>query len=227
MIEARRKVLRALDAWFESLPEFLPADALQEAPCTDASPEKELLRLPSDFDEEARHRLGLIPLSRIEFQLRCGQLHDALNKLRNALGLKSFLVRCKYHLASGQGALLRSETEIERAGRQVQKWIEVYKRGWCALNALNTDQGVLSKDHPSLQLQELHDTDCIILSEWLDEHRFWREQGEMAEGAAADKGRGRRELPWFWKIQFESPVDEDGEVGDAVKDWANDGELLM
>jgi len=32
-------------------------------------------------------------------------------------------------------------------------------------------------------------------------------------------------LPWFWKIQFDSPVDEDGELGEAVKDWANDSEL--
>ena len=49
-MESRRKLAKSLDAWFEALPDFLPSDALQEALRSDTSPEKEILRLPSDFD---------------------------------------------------------------------------------------------------------------------------------------------------------------------------------
>lgn len=50
IMESRRKLAKSLDAWFEALPDFLPSDALQEALRSDTSPEKEILRLPSDFD---------------------------------------------------------------------------------------------------------------------------------------------------------------------------------
>ena len=167
-------------------------------------------------------------MGNIEFQLRLGQLHDTLGKLCSALGLKSFLVRRKYQVASGQGALLRSETEIHRAGCQVKKWKEVYSRGWRALNELKADQIDFPDTHPSKQLQELKDSDCVMLSEWLDEHRFWHDQGEMAESAAAEKGKGKRELPWFWRMQFERPEgEEDDGVGEAVQSWANDGESVL
>jgi len=133
-------------------------------------------------------------------------------------------VRRKYNLSSGQGALLRSETEIDRASRQVQKWKEVYQRGWRALRNLEADQEDLSVDHPSKQLLALRDEDCIMLSEWLDDHQFWREGGEMAAAAAEAKGGGRKELPWFWKMQFQAPEMAD-EVSETVMNWANDGEL--
>jgi len=170
--EARRKVSKSLDTWFDSLPDLLPADALEEAPQNDTSPEKEKLQLPSDFSAEARTRLGLITLARVEYQLRCEQLYDALEKLRGTLGLKSFLIRRKYKLASEQGALLRSETEIDRVGRQVLKWKEVYQRGWRALKELEGSRGELMADDPGKLLLELRDADCVMLSDWLDEHRF-------------------------------------------------------
>jgi len=224
LAEARRKLSKSLDTWFESLPDFLPADALQEAPRHDTSPDKERLQLPSDFSAEARERLGLISLARIEYQLRCGQLYDILERLRGALGLKSFLIRRKYRLASGQGALLRSETEIDRAGRQVRKWKEVYQRGWRALKELEGSQGTLADDDQGKPLLELRESDCVMLSDWLDDHRFWRQEGEMAEAAAGSKGGGRKELPWFWKMQFKAPDHRDDEVGEVVANWANDGE---
>jgi len=199
---------------------------LQESPRSDTSPEKEKLQLPSDFSAEARERLGLVSLADIEYQLRCGQLYDALEKLRGALGLKSFLVRRKYKLASGQGALLRSETEIERAGRQVRKWKDVYQRGWRALKALEQGRADPTAADPGKPLLELQDAECIMLSDWLDEHRFWRQEGEMAEATAAAKGGGRKELPWFWKMQFKTTDQEDDEVGEVVANWANDGERL-
>ena len=221
--EARRKIAKALDTWFAMIPEFIPADALQESMGNDLSPERELLRLPSDFNFEARERLGLQDLAKTEYQLRLGQAHDALQKLRSALGLKSFLVRRKYRLASGQGPLLRSNTEIDHASRQVQKWQEVYKRAYTALTNLRQIGKETAMEDAWSCLQELQDTDCIMLSEWMENHKFWKEKGERAEAAAAQKGQGRQELPWFWKFQFKGKKDGSDLIDKTVEDWATDG----
>ncbi|KIJ52305.1 hypothetical protein M422DRAFT_776014 [Sphaerobolus stellatus SS14] len=166
-----------------------------------------------------RERLGLQSLARTEYQLRIGQAHDALQKLRNALGLKSFLIRRKYRLASSQEVLTRSESEIDRAARQVKKWQEVYNRTWNALKELREGSADMGMENAWAQLRGLKDEDCIMLSEWLEEHRFWKEQGEIAEAAAAEKGKGRRELPRFWKIQFKTQEDRDV-IDETVEEWA-------
>jgi len=226
-LEARRKVARGLETWFAALPDFLPSDALQEAIRSDTTPEKEILRLPSDFSDEARARLGLDTLARIEFELRCGQLYDALAKLRQALGLKSFLVRRKHHTANTQGPLLRSESEVERAGRHVRKWVEVYQRGWNALNILKGSADRWAADSSWKQLQELKESDCVMLSKWMDDHRVWRERGEIAEAVAAEKGQGKIELPWIWKMQFQVNEGDRDELEDVVNKWSTDGKFTL
>jgi len=225
-VEAQRKVAKALDTWFDNISDFMPAEVLEELPRAETPPEKEILGLPSDFPYSARTRLGLDTLTKTELCLRIGQLHDALGKLRNALGLKSFLVRQKKRLASGQGPLLRSETEISRAGRQVQKWKVVYQRGWEALTRLREGSESFGMEIQLRPLRELRDEDCIMLSEWLDDHRLWRERGEIAEVEAREKGGGRRELPWFWKTQFENGEDT-GMLLTTVQTWTEDGEWYI
>ncbi|KIJ43319.1 hypothetical protein M422DRAFT_47947 [Sphaerobolus stellatus SS14] len=98
---SRRKLAKLLDNWTSNLSDFMPSDALQEIERPYSLPEEETLRLPSDFEHKDQERLGLKELAEIEYQLRIGVAYDALNKLRNALGLKSFLVRRKRSLASG------------------------------------------------------------------------------------------------------------------------------
>ncbi|KIJ32933.1 hypothetical protein M422DRAFT_265274 [Sphaerobolus stellatus SS14] len=133
-------------------------------------PEKQKLRLPSDFDRVAHGRLGLIALAETEFLLRRGQANDALKRLRDCLGLKSFLVRRKYKMAGGQGMLLRSESEIHRAQNQVQKWAEVYRRTWQAMGRLR-EKGE-DGNHGRGKLQQLTNADLVMLSEWMDDHRM-------------------------------------------------------
>jgi len=220
--ETRRKVAKALDHWADQLQEFMPVDALVESPRSDDTPENETLRLPSDFSPEVRHRLGLSSLAKIEFALRIRQLHDALEKLRSNLGLKSFLVRQKVRLSSGQGPLLRSESEINRAGRQVQKWKEVYQRAWKALNRLRDNGPMYEMEEELRVLRELKEEDCIMLCEWVEEQRTWQKLGQRAEVAARENVGGRRDLPWFWKIQFDISGDDLGSVDGAVKNWTSD-----
>jgi hypothetical protein len=99
LVEACCKISKALDAWYASLGDFMLDDSLQELLTEDVWPEKELLWIPSDFAPGSHHWLGLEELAAVERQLRVGQVHDALKKLCTMLGLKSFLVKCKYKLA--------------------------------------------------------------------------------------------------------------------------------
>ena len=220
--EARCKMRKAIDTWFELLPDFMPAVALEKATQSDYSPEKEILRMPSDFTHEARGRLGLEELSKLEFKLWIGQAYDALNKLRNALGLKSFLVRRKYKLAGGQPVLTRTEAEINRAGQHVEKWKEVYNRAYEALKRLHQGDTTSTSEEVWKLLKPLQDGDCVMLSEWMEDNRFWREHGEQTEARAAERGGGRKELPWFWKMQFKEGSED--EIDTAVSQWATDSE---
>ncbi|KIJ27639.1 hypothetical protein M422DRAFT_271180 [Sphaerobolus stellatus SS14] len=217
--EERRKVAKALEAWYGSLAEFMPPEALQEELPSDRAPEKKKLRLPSDFDRSSHAALGLTSLADIEFRLRMGRGNDALKKLREALGLESFLVRKKYQLVGGQHALLRSETEISRAQKYVEKWAEVYRRAWDAMGRLAREGP--DGNHGRGELEKLKGDDLVMLSQWMEEHRYWRERGELEEAAAAKQGKGRKDLPWIWKIEFDVEVTRN-RVLEAVEKWTAD-----
>ena len=135
LMESRRKMSHSLDMWFQSLNDFMPSDAIQEFRSIGGGPENALLGLPSDFPLELHRRLGLEELAIIERQLRVGQAHDALKKLRTALGLKSFLIRRNYSAANDKSSKVytRSQTKIQKATGQVEKWKEVYQRSYTAL----------------------------------------------------------------------------------------------
>ena len=130
LLDSKRKLSRSLDTWFESLNDFMPSDAIQEFRSIGGGPENALLGLPSDFPLELHRRLGLEELAIIERQLRVGQAHDALKKLWTALGLKSFLIRRNYSPTNDNSSKVytRSQAEVQKATRQVEKWREVYQR---------------------------------------------------------------------------------------------------
>jgi hypothetical protein len=57
--------------------------------------EKVILLLPSNLTAECQHWPGLDDLSKQEAQLRIGQMNDALERLKVALGGKSLIMRKK------------------------------------------------------------------------------------------------------------------------------------
>ncbi|KIJ28993.1 hypothetical protein M422DRAFT_269690 [Sphaerobolus stellatus SS14] len=195
----------------------MSADALQEHMISSELPEKAKLRLPSDFDWQNHERLELTALADTENMLRMGQANDALKHLRGTLGLKSFLVRRNKRDAVGQIARTRSEMEIRRTDKRVMKWAEVYRRAFKAMERLKPagEDG----NHGRGLLKELTREDLMMLSTWIEEHRNWREKGEVAEAAAADEGKGRKELPWIWKMQFGSADPDRDTVSEAVGEW--------
>jgi len=196
----------------------MPPDALEEISDQEILPEYQCLQLPSDFPRDTYDRLGLTALADTEYILREAQAHDAIKRIRNALGLKSFMVSAKYNSGGGQRMLTRSEAEIHNAQKQVEKWKEVYQRAWKAMGKL---QGV-GREDSSGKLQELTNDHLIMLAEWMDEHRYWREQGETAEARAAREGQGRRELPWIWKMEFPVHASQD-HIDKAVDEWTDEG----
>ena len=50
----------------------------------------------------------------------------------------------------------------------------------------------------------------------------------MLEAHAASRGRGKRELPWFWKLEFtfNNGIFGGDEVRDAVDGWTTEGENM-
>jgi hypothetical protein len=59
------------------------------------APEKAILLLPSNLIPNCRNQLGLEGLSQQEAELRVGQMNDALQQLKVALGGKSLIMRKK------------------------------------------------------------------------------------------------------------------------------------
>lgn len=62
------------------------------------APEKSILLLPSNLTLNCRNRLGLDGLSKQEAELRMGQMNDALQQLKVALGGKSLIMRKKVRI---------------------------------------------------------------------------------------------------------------------------------
>lgn len=231
LLEARRKMSHSLDIWFQGLSDFMPSDAIQELQRTEGGPENTSLGLPSDFPQQLHRRLGLEELAIIERQLRIGQAHDALKKLRTSLGLKSFLVRRNYGKANdhGHSVYTRSQGDIEKATRQVQRWKEVYQRSYRALERLRAGMPIPVTNLAWLQLKPLTDSDCIMLSEWMEDHHIWQRSGERQEAYAASRGEGKKELAWFWKLEFQ--FDDAGicrdDIKNAVDTWTTEGEIVF
>lgn len=66
-----------------------------------AEPEKEKLLVPSEFSDAKRRSLGIHELARVEYSLREGQAHDALDKLR--LAIQTFNYNMKFKLDNVRG----------------------------------------------------------------------------------------------------------------------------
>ncbi|KIJ41838.1 hypothetical protein M422DRAFT_255163 [Sphaerobolus stellatus SS14] len=77
-------------------------------------------------------------------------------------------------------------------------------------------------NHGRGQLHELTKDDLIMLSSWMEEHHLWREKGEMAEEEAAKKRKGRRELPWIWKMQFGTTEPDRDKISEAMDEWTSE-----
>jgi len=160
------------------------------------------ITLPSTFTSKQRELLQLQNLALVEVKLRLAQCHDALDKLRKALGVRSFLTRHarKQH---GTARSTRAQDAVSRAGVIVKRWAKTYRSAFKALGRLNVTQVEL------LGLQELKENDLKILGDWLEGEQYrYRET----------------KLPWIWSLGSKAIFEgENGVFGDAVEKWNEEG----
>lgn len=164
------------------------------------------LTLPSAFTASQRMALDLNMLAAVETKLRIGNGHDILEKLRKALGLRSFLTRSARNQRAGYKGYTRSQAEIRRAQSIVKQWGHAYRRNWAALVALDVTGPILRG------LQELKSDDLKLLGAWLEDEQYRNPTAN---------------LPWIWRVsplvREEDNAMDDDELAAMVADWNEEG----
>jgi hypothetical protein len=149
------------------------------------TPEKERITLPSALAPGEINRLSLKPIAMIEFELRKGQVTDALEGLRLALGEKSLRFRTEVRNANSQRTTHRAWDNIRKFDVDARKYRSTYRQARNALQRLSTDPAYLATLH------DITDNDLKVAGDLTDERRF---------------GQRSDTLPWFWRF---------GDAGDS------------
>jgi hypothetical protein len=130
-----------------------------------------------------------------EWELRLAQAHDALDKLRQCLRIRSSLLTYKREWVRGQGASTRAQNALERVTARQGACVARYRAAWDALNTLARS---LRKVGWHQGLQCLQDEDIRPLVD-----------------PGAGPGQGRRRLTWIWTMTgvdlSGNQMEEDGE----------------
>lgn len=209
----RAQHLKSLDALRRRIDEHLEALLIVAPGLISISlnraqvPTSQDLYLPSSFNSTQIETLGLGPLGEQEAQLRIGASHDYLSGLRDALGLRSLLIRAKRAHVRGQIKTTRSEASVVRASKVVERQIAGYKRNWIAIEKLGVGT---SKGQPGYGLQALEDGDVGNLENFIKDRRY--------SGNPID-------LPWIWQsVGGSAPHGASAsEVQKSIESWEQEG----
>lgn len=214
----KQKIENSMQAWFDIWSELVPAGPYDEPmESFSHSQRQHVLRFPSDFSLATLEDSGLKRLALIELKLRTGQAYDALKRIRDFLGLKSFMIRDKRGTGRGGTQNTRSETQISRTQTQVVKWVKVYRRNYERIQKL---VGACDVDEPLQEkisrLRLLQDRDLVMLSTWMEEHRNRLNIGELEQARLQRQGIDHVTIPWIWKM---ARVDsDDGSIEDSAEE---------
>ena len=111
--------------------------------------------------------------------LRQAQARDSLNKMRDLLRLRDFLIKKKKNWSRGVQQNTRSQSEINKVEKKIQACTAKYRTAHSALRVLAE---ILKKGNTwSLEFQQLKDDHV---------------KGLPAEGW----GEGTRTLSWIWMV---------------------------
>ena len=149
-------------------------EADQEVDC----PEHSAIFLPSRISQTDREKQGLIEMGRQEASLRIGQINDALQGLRVALGEKSIMLQTRVRNADSQHQMTRAWAGVTRLEAQVQKYVKRYQQARKALASL---------DALDAQFQEITKDDLKMPGDITHENRFGQRSDTMA---------------WFWRLDI-------------------------
>lgn len=201
---ASARLQAKLESFDERIREVYPA--FEDIPVRSAdSPADVTLLLPSTFTEMELADYGVEELKHAEVELRLGSCFDCIKKLKEGLGVRSFLTRHARH-QNGYELATRGQEAIRRAESNVRRWGRSYQKSWEALNALGVPVGGRAG------LQELKKEDMTILGKWLEGEQY--------------RSRGQQ-LPWIWTLMPIQAQDasEEGVEG-AVESWNREGTSL-
>lgn len=178
------KIKGLLKTYYELLP--IVAPGLAHLHLTPDDPLDDPIILPSSYTVEEREAFGLQHLATIEIKLRIAQCYEALEKLRKALGVRSFLTRHGVK-TNGLDQQTRAKASVKRAEHVVKQWAFVYRRSWERLGKLGASTESLGI------LQPLEESDLVMLSSWLEDEVY--------------KHKDSR-LPWIWTTALRSVPEE-------------------
>lgn len=190
--DARQKLRRQLDDWRPAQLSLFPSLSSEIKTTSGLMPENEILLLPSSFSEESRKELGLAEAAKIEYDLREGRAHDALEELRTAIKVFNVNLDFKKTQVFGYGPNTRAQKLLQELQSDKVSSAATYRMA---------REGLLA-----LGLRE----DDEILRE-LKEDQLWGKDTSRLAGL----GDSRKEDPWFWHVGRPSGLN-----AEEQKEWS-------
>ncbi|KAH0826244.1 hypothetical protein J3R83DRAFT_5708 [Lanmaoa asiatica] len=223
LLQRSNALMRRIEAWTDVQMLYIPRVVSLRAKTSLGSgavqsPEHFHLWLPSALQRQ-------IPCDReleeIEWKLRVGQAHDALEELRQGLRSLSYMLRFKDRFLRGQGATTQARNCLALVGARIDLCAAKYRAAYGALLALSPLLGKVGWKSTFRPLEK-EDIRC------------------MTDGTDDRASEGRRRLSWIW-IACGSDNGEGGEdqsLQDAIRiewckararahRWAEEVELLV
>ncbi|TFK59425.1 hypothetical protein BDN72DRAFT_780779 [Pluteus cervinus] len=198
ILSSRVSLQRLLKPWLLSQDKRTPDLRKHDPPLDLTQPETIPLYLPS-FWNTKEHPSGFNTLVLIEFALREGQCHDALNKLR--LAIKTFNANLKFKKDNvhGQHPNTRAQLFLATLNQDKVSALEKYNRSRDALLRLG-----LPPNDKTLQP--------------LDKTQLWGRD----MGLPAELGDTHKDEPWFWAVGRPN-----GLTKEEADDWNMQGNLYI
>ncbi|KAH6903700.1 hypothetical protein BKA70DRAFT_1513986 [Coprinopsis sp. MPI-PUGE-AT-0042] len=176
----RQKYSNRLTKWFKQHAARCPKLYEELSPINSSAPEETAIKLPSQYMAHMRAVHDLTSLAETEYQLREGQAHDALEKLRFCIQVYHHNVRFKKDHVFGQRANTRAQVYLMTLAHDRDQAAEKYRRVRKALLRL----GLSPEDTTFRALNEKD------------------ESFDATKNAsrASRLGDSKKEDPWFWDV---------------------------
>ncbi|KAG8907073.1 hypothetical protein FRC00_012130, partial [Tulasnella sp. 408] len=153
------------------------------------------LYFPSQFSKNDRERYQLEKLSDLESSIRIPLAQEEIIRLRDALGVKAFLIREGRQTGksglTGTASLTRSQSRLQQAQIRIDQIASRYKHHFSALKELGISFGIGTE---AGALQDLTDSDLGITSTWTEQDINFSRGGKRPTVGASITA-----VPWIWK----------------------------
>lgn len=185
LFDDRRKLHQYLTIWRSEQFELFPQLRERIGAFDPSRPELEPLLLPSSFSQPFRTKYGLDRLTKVEYDLREGRAHDALDDVRTSIKIFNHNLDFKKTSVHGQKPNTRAQKFLRTLASDKINGAEKYRAERTALLNL----GLPEDDEV---LQDLRDD------------QLWAKDASRP----ARLGDSRKEDPWFWHVGRPSGLTE-------------------